>query len=223
MKIRIGLGTSSPQRTLQAKLFSLPHRCSSWAVSGQSLQRLPSLPPEIRNRCTQEVVNGHNLAAILKSGLEIKNRCTQERVNRQNPASILKFGLEIKNRCTKERVNGKTLHRFSSLGLKSRIDAALGSRTASVPGSRTAAVPWRVPYTVAGKCRMGRDFGRRSRPWLREREGPAAQRREGKHRRCAPVRSPCPQADSDAETRSLPAGRLGCGNASLSPSGCLIC
>ena len=82
------------------------------------------------------------------------------------------------------------LHRFASLGLKSRIDAA--------PGSRTAAVPWRVPYAAAGECRMGRDFGRRSRPWLREREGPAAQRREGKHRRCAPVRSPCPQAESDA-------------------------
>ena len=31
-------------------------------------------------------------------------------------------------------------------------------------------------------------------------EGPAAQRWEGKHRRCAPVRSPCPQADSVAET-----------------------
>ena len=54
-------------------------------------------------------------------------------------------------------------------------------------------------------------------------EGPAAQRWEGKHRRCAPVRSPCPQAesdagtrlcpqaDSDAETRTLPAGRLGRG------------
>ena len=56
---------------------------------------------------------------------------------------------------------GKTLHRFPSLGLKSRIVAALGSRT--------AAVPWRVPYAAAGECRMGRDFGRRSRPWLRER------------------------------------------------------
>ena len=58
--------------------------------------------------------------------------------------------------------------------------------------------------TAAGECRMGRDFGRRSRPWLREREGPAAQRWEGKHRRCAPVRSPCPQADSDAETAQTP-------------------
>ena len=58
---------------------------------------------------------------------------------------------------------------------------------------------------AAGECRMGRDFGRRSRPWLRE-EGPAAQRWEGKHRRCAPVRSPCPQADSDAG-KTVPARR----------------
>ena len=43
-------------------------------------------------------------------------------------------------------------------------------------------------------------------------EGPAAQRWEGKHRRCAPVRSPCPQADSDAETAQSPAGRVGSGN-----------
>ena len=71
---------------------------------------------------------------------------------------------------------------------------------------------------AAEECRMGRDFGRRSRPWLREREGPAAQRREGKHRRCAPVRSPCPQAESAAGIRSLPEGRLGRGNASL-PAG----
>ena len=60
---------------------------------------------------------------------------------------------------------------------------------------------------AAGECRMGRDFGRRSRPWLREREGPAAQRWEGKHRRCAPVRSPCPQAESAAEQKQLAAAQ----------------
>ena len=43
-------------------------------------------------------------------------------------------------------------------------------------------------------------------------EGPTAQRWEGKHRRCAPVRSPCPQADSATETAPCPAGRLGRGN-----------
>ena len=35
-------------------------------------------------------------------------------------------------------------------------------------------------------------------------EGPAAQRWAGKHRRCAPVRSPCPQADAAAERRPCP-------------------
>ena len=35
-------------------------------------------------------------------------------------------------------------------------------------------------------------------------EGPAAQRWEGKHRRCAPVRSPCPQADSATKRRPCP-------------------
>ena len=35
-------------------------------------------------------------------------------------------------------------------------------------------------------------------------EGPAAQRWEGKHRRCAPVRSPCPQTESAAETAQTP-------------------
>ena len=42
-------------------------------------------------------------------------------------------------------------------------------------------------------------------------EGPTALRWEGKHRRCAPVRSPCPQAESDAGELSLPAGKLGLG------------
>ena len=84
-------------------------------------------------------------------------------------AVILDFRPRLANRCSKE--------------VKTRaIPAAQGPEH----------------YAAAGECRMGRDFGRRSRPWLREREGPAAQRWEGKHRRCAPVRSPCPQADSAA-------------------------
>ena len=36
------------------------------AFPGKTLQRLPSLTPEIRNHCTQEVVKGHNHAAIPK-------------------------------------------------------------------------------------------------------------------------------------------------------------
>ena len=68
---------------------------------------------------------------------------------------------------------------------------------------------------AAGECRMGRDFGRRSRPWLRERGLPRSGGREstaGAHRSEVPARrqtrtrkhGPCPQADSDAETRPCP-------------------
>ena len=119
------------------------------------------------------------------------------------------------------------LHRFSNSGPDLRIDAAKRSK------QEQSLHPKGVRHCAAAEeCRMGRDFGRRSRPWLREREGPAAQRWEGKHRRCAPVRSPCPQAesaaeygpcpqaDSDAGTRSLPAGRVGSGNGPL-PAGSL--
>ena len=113
------------------------------------------------------------------------------------------------------------MHRFLSLGLKSRIDArkrvnpghSLQRFPISAPELAITAAPDPFPWispqpngvrhgAAAEECRMGRDFGRRSRPWLREREGPAAQRWEGKHRRCAPVRSPCPKADSAAGTLS---------------------
>ena len=92
-----------------------------------------------------------------------------------------------------------SLHRFSISGPDLRIDAAKRSKQGQ------SLQPKGVRHCAAAEeCRMGRDFGRRSRPWLREREGPAAQRREGKHRRCAPVRSPCPQAESAAGTAPCP-------------------
>ena len=125
-------------------------------------------------------------------------------------------------------ISGTSVHRFSISSPDLRIDAAIRSKQGqsvhrfliSSPDFRIDVAPGLIlgislhlkgglHCAAAGECRMGRDFGRRSRPWLREREGPAAQRWEGKHRRCAPVRSPCPQADSDAGTRSLPAGRFG--------------
>ena len=70
----------------------------------------------------------------------------------------------------------------------------------------------------------GTSDGVAARGFVNVKEGPTAQRWEGKHRRCAPVRSPCPQADSDAERRPCPqadsdaetaqspAGRVGSGN-----------
>ena len=95
-------------------------------------------------------------ASIPKFGPEIKNRCTQEGLNREILASILKSGLEIKNRCTQERVNGENLASILKSGpeIKNRC---------------ITREPGREYYAVFEECRMGRDFGRRSRPWLRER------------------------------------------------------
>ena len=112
---------------------------------------------------------------ILDFKPRLANRCSQEAKTRANRAVILDFRPRLTNRCSQEVKTGPSLQ---------------------PKGVRHCA--------AAEECRMGRDFGRRSRPWLREREGPAAQRREGKHRRCAPVRSPCPQAESAAGTAPCP-------------------
>ena len=173
----------------------------------------PACTPRLR--CRRAVFNcsSDDAAAIRKSGLEIKNRCSLWAVLEGFLASIPKSGLEIKNHCTQEDISGQNMQRFPISAPELAITAAPD------PFPWISLQPKGVRHGAAAEeCRMGRDFGRRSRPWLREREGPAAQRWEGKHRRCAPVRSPCPQADSDAETRPLPAGRLGRGNTAL-PAG----
>ena len=65
-----------------------------------SLQRFPSLPPEIRNRCSRGAVLEGFLAAIPKSGPEIKNHCSIWADSEENLASIPKSGPEIKNHCS---------------------------------------------------------------------------------------------------------------------------
>ena len=86
-------------------------------------------------------------AAIPKFGLEIRNHCTLEVVSGQKPAAIPKSGLEIKNHCTQEDISGQNMQRFASLGLKSRIDAALALRRRSAGG------PF---FFAATKNRIGR-------------------------------------------------------------------
>ena len=158
----------------------LANRCSRGAILGRNRAVILDFRPRLANRCSQKAKTGANRASILDFKPRLANRCSQEAKTRANRAVILDFRPRLTNRCSQEVKTGPSLQ---------------------PKGVRHCA--------AAEECRMGRDFGRRSRPWLREREGPAAQRREGKHRRCAPVRSPCPQADSDAGTRPLPAGRVG--------------
>ena len=117
------------------------------------------------------------------------------------------------------------MHRFLSLGLKSRITArkranprhSLQRFPISAPELAITAAPDPFPWislqtngvrhgAAAGECRMGRDFGRRSRPWLRERKGACR----------AAVGGKAPQVRTGP--KSLPAGRLGRGNTAL-PAG----
>ena len=232
-RLRQAVYSSLPLRPLQAEPFSaalipkidpeIKNRCTQKDVSGVNLASIRKSGLEIKNRCTKEGVNREKLASIRKSGLEIKNRCTQKGTNREKHASIRKFGPEIKNRCTKEGVNGHNLAAIPKFtpsnqeSLHARgpiLGITLQRFPISAPELAITAAPDPFPWislqtngvrhgAAAEECRMGRDFGRRTRPWLRE-EGPAAQRWEGKHRRCAPVRSPCPQADSAAETAQTP-------------------
>ena len=144
-------------------------------ISGTSVQRFLISGPELTITATASIIPGTSVQRFLISGGQFGNRCIHWAHSVDFRAVIPDFKPRLANRCSQK--------------VKTRaIPPAQGLKHCA----------------AAGECRMGRDFGRRSRPWLREREGPAAQRWEGKHRRCAPVRSPCPKADSAAETAQTP-------------------
>ena len=108
---------------------------------------VPACTPRLR--CRRAVLNcsSDDAAAIRKSVLEIMNRCSLWAVLEGFLASIPKSGLEIKNHCTQEDISGQNMQRFASLGLKSRIDAALALRRLSAGG------PF---FFAAAKIRIGR-------------------------------------------------------------------
>ena len=176
--LRINAAIRSKQgQTVHQFLISGPDLAIAAAmgcIPGTSVQRFLILGGQFNNRCNNGVHSGHFRAAILDFKPKLANRCSKEVKTRAIRASIPDFRPRIDNRCSAE--------------VKTGVNPAAQGRT---------------HCAAAGECRMGRDFGRRSRPWLRE-EGPAAQRWEGKHRRCAPVRSPCPQAEPATETAQTP-------------------
>ena len=191
----------------------LANRCMLFPVYTLLRASILDFKPRLANRCSQEAKTRANRASILDFRPRLANRCSRGAILGRNRAVILDFRPRLANRCSL----GADLWqiRASILGFKPR----LANRCSQEAKTRQSLQPKGVRHcAAAGECRMGRDFGRRSRPWLREREGPAAQRWEGKHRRCAPVRSPCPQAESAAGTaparrqpppRESPAGRPG--------------
>ena len=109
---------SLPLRPLQAELFSAA--------------LIPKFDPEIKNRCSLWAVLEGFLASIRKSGLEIKNHFSSKSVLQAEPfltvaeMALQRFsslGLKSRIDARKRPETRKSLHRFSSLGLKSRIDA----------------------------------------------------------------------------------------------------
>ena len=123
----------------------------------------------------------------------------------------------------KRSKQGQSVHRFSISSPDLRIDAAKRSKQGqsvhrfliSSPDFRIDVAPGLIlGISLQFKGRSivprpgnagwaGTSDGVAARGFVNG-EGPAAQRWEGKHRRCAPVRSPCPQADSAAETAQTP-------------------
>ena len=116
---------------------------------------LPASATTFRRRAIL-LCSNDDAASIPKFGPEIKNRCSLWAVLEGFFASIPKSGPEIKNRCTQECINRQdpTSILKSGLEIKNRC---------------ITREPGREYYAVFEECRMGRDFGRRSRPWLRER------------------------------------------------------
>ena len=99
-------------------------------------------------------------AVILELKTRLENRCSKEVKTRAIRASILDFKPRLANRCS-QKVKTEVIP-ASILDFRARIDnhcsAEVKTGTSLQPN-----------YPAAGECRMGRDFGRRSRPWLRER------------------------------------------------------
>ena len=103
-------------------------------------------------------------AAILDSGVRIGNRCKFFPVYALFRALILDFKPRLANRCSQKVKSGAI--RASILDFKPRLSNRCSP--GAYPGDIPAAQGLKH-CAAAGECRMGRDFGRRSRPWLRER------------------------------------------------------
>ena len=131
--------------------------------------------PRLANRCSHKVKTGAIRASILEFSPRLANRCSKEVKSGANRAAILDFRPRLANRCSAEVKTGI-------------IPAAQGRSIMPRQGN----AGW-----------AGTSDGVAARGFVNG-EGPTAQRWEGKHRRCAPVRSPCPQADADAETALSP-------------------
>ena len=120
--------------------------------------------PKLANRCSQKVKTRAIRASILDFKPRLANRCSKKVKTRAIRASILDFKPRIGNRCSK-KVKTRAI-RAAILDFKPKLANRCSAevKTGVIPAAQGL-----KHYPAAGECRMGRDFGRRSRPWLRER------------------------------------------------------
>ena len=155
----------------QQKLESDAHRCDKYCCrrnySSLRRRKLESDAGPLRLRPLQA---GHSTcrhdgtAVILDFRPKLANRCSQEAKTRAIRASTLDLKPRLANRCSKEVKTGAI--RASILDFSPRLANQCSHKV------KTGANPpaqGMEHCAAAGECRMGRDFGRRSRPWLRER------------------------------------------------------
>ena len=164
----------------------LANRCSQEAKTRANRASILDFRPRLANRCSREAILGRNRAVILDFRPRLANRCSQEAKTRAILASILDFRPRLTNRCSQE------VKTWQSLQPK---------------GVRHCA--------AAEECRMGRDFGRRSRPWLRERRGACRAAAGGKAPQVRTGPKSLPAGRVGRGIQSLPEGRLGRGNTAL--------
>ena len=146
------------------------NHCSIWADSGEILASIPKSGPEIKNHCSIWADSEENLAAIPKSGPEIKNHCSIWADSEENLASIPKSGPEIKNHCSRGLV-AVCRRNHSSLPqqrLESDTDIVVATTAAGGPFS-FAATKIRIGH--GQRCRD--DCCRRNHSTLRQRRDAA--------------------------------------------------
>ena len=108
-------------------------------IPGTSVQRFTISSPDLRIDAANRSKEGQSVHRFLISGPDLAIAAA------------------------KRSKQGQSVHRFSISAPDLRINAAIRSKQGNPCSPRAE------NYAAAGECRMGRDFGRRSRPWLRER------------------------------------------------------
>ena len=163
-----------------------------------ALHRFSISSPNLRIDAARRSKQGQSVHRFSISGLDLRIDAAIRSKQGQSLHRFLISSPNLRIDAAIRSKQGQTVHRFLISSPDLRIDAAKRPKQGNPSSPREDCI---VPRPGnAGWA--GTSDGVAARGFVKE--GPAAQRWEGKHRRCAPVRSPCPQADSDAGTRPCP-------------------